>query len=148
MEPFGDLGPARIVAIALITIGAGVVKGAIGFGFQLLAAPLLSMVWDVRHAVPLQSLTALTNNVGSVFGLMASGAASRATTRRLAPVFVGLVGGTVGGALLLATLDPTVLGLTIGLRPQDRIDPELFRRLVVAAIALNGLSLLARAIWR
>ena len=256
VELFGDLGLARIIAIVLITIGAGVIKGAIGFGFQLLAAPLLSIVWDARHAVPLLALTALMNNVGSVFGLMASGVASRATTRRLAPAFAGLVVGTVGGALLLAALDPTVLGaivggvtvafavvslvnpsmavpprlerylafpigliggllsgstsvtgpaivsythalqldtrqfilylslmylvsavvqvgayiqlglfdravllialvtfipnvlrLTIGLRLQDRIDPDLFRRVVVVVIALSGLSLLARAFW-
>ena len=48
----------------------------------------------------------------------------------------------------LVTFLPNVLGLTIGLRLQDRIDPELFRRLVVVVIALSELSLLARAIWR
>jgi uncharacterized protein len=48
----------------------------------------------------------------------------------------------------LVTFLPNVLGLTIGLRLQDRIDPELFRRLVVVVIALSGLSLLARAFWR
>ena len=48
----------------------------------------------------------------------------------------------------LVTFLPNVLGLTVGLRLQDRIDPDLFRRLVVVVIALSGLSLLARSFWR
>jgi hypothetical protein len=34
------------------------------------------------------------------------------------------------------------------LRLQDRIDPVLFRRLVVVVILISGSSLIVRALWR
>jgi uncharacterized membrane protein YfcA len=247
----------RLAAIILVVLGAGVVKGGIGFGFPLVAAPLLSNIWDPRHAVLLLALASLSNNVGIVFGLLKQGEGSRRTSLRLAPTLAGLIVGTVGGALLLASLDPNLLGaivglaalafavvsllkpslavpahlerylalpigliggllggstsiagpaivsythalqlekrefvlyislmylisavvqvvsylqlglfdlpvlmvgavtfvpnllgVSLGLRLQDRIDAALFRRLVVILIALSGLSLLARAVWR
>jgi uncharacterized protein len=48
----------------------------------------------------------------------------------------------------LLTCLPNFLGIKIGLRLQDQIDPVLFRRLVVVVILVSGTSLVARALWR
>lgn len=114
MELFGDLDLLRVAAILLVVIVAGVVKGAIGFGFPLVAAPLVSTIWDARHAVILLALASLSNNVGIVYGMVRRGDGSRKTLRRLTPTIVGLIVGTAGGAVLLAYLDPRLLGGIVG----------------------------------
>jgi uncharacterized protein len=48
--------------------------------------------------------------------------------------------------IILASCAPNVLGLLAGIRLQDRIDPGLFRRLVLGVIFLSGLNLLAKAL--
>ena len=55
------------------------------------------------------------------------------------------------GYLLLviaAALVPNAIGLSIGLRIQDRVDPFVFRRVVLVVIFLSGLSLVVKALWR
>lgn len=106
----GDLDPLRIVLILLVILGAAVIKGAVGFGFPLVATPLIAAIWDARHAVLLLSLAALFNNIGIVF----RGGGSKATFWRLAPTIGGVVVGTVAGALLLASLNPDLLGIVVG----------------------------------
>jgi len=242
------------LALILLTIFcAATVKGAIGFGFPLLATPLISTIWDARQAVLLISIASLLNNINIVM----RGGGSRATFGRFVPVLIGLVIGTVAGALLLASVNarllegivgvaalifgivglikpdlaipprlerylafpmglaggllggstsifapalasfthalhlskrefvffltllyvvgtgvqvasyaqlglytamilllaaaslvPNILGVSLGLRLQDRIDPKLFRRLVVLVIILTGSSLVLRALLR
>jgi uncharacterized membrane protein YfcA len=53
-------------------------------------------------------------------------------------------------ALVIGLLSciPNTLGVGLGLRLQDRIDPLLFRRLVVVLIGLTGASLVLRGLWR
>ena len=100
------------LALVLLVIGAAaVVKGAIGFGFPLLAAPLIASILDARTSVLVLSLASLFGNVGMAI----RGGGSWPTSRRLAPMLVGLLVGTVGGALLLANLDAATLGLVVGL---------------------------------
>jgi len=248
-----DLDWARLCLILVVIFGAAVVKGAIGFGFPLVAAPLIATIADARLSVLVLSLASLFGNGAMVF----RGGGDWPTFRRLAPMMLGLLVGAVGGALLLASLDaatlgmvvgaaavtfaavsgakpnlavparlerylalpmglaggllggstsifappivsyvhalhlstrqfvffvsllytfggasqvvsytrlglydagivllaavtcvPNVAGLWVGTRFQDRIDPVLFRRLVLALIALTGLSLVVRGLWR
>src|SRR3954454_21677311 len=102
-----ELGPLNL-ALIMVTIGiAGIVKGAIGFGFPLVAIPLISSVWDARHAVLLVSLASLVNNVG----VAVRGGGSRQTFRRFLPVLVGMAIGTAGGAFLLASVPSSVLAV-------------------------------------
>jgi uncharacterized membrane protein YfcA len=99
------------LTLLLVTVLVGaVVKGAIGFGFPLITAPLLSTIWDARHAVLLISLANLFNNVG----VATRGGGSRATFRRLIPTFVGLTIGVVIGAVLLASVDASTLAVVVG----------------------------------
>src|SRR3712207_5105570 len=91
--------PVRPALIPVTIFGAGLVKGAIGFGFPLVSIPLISTIWDPKHAVVLVSLASLVNNVGVAARLEGS----RRTFRRFYPVLIGMTIGTAGGALLLAS---------------------------------------------
>lgn len=140
------LDPVRVVLILLTVLGGAVVKGAIGFGFPLVTAPLLAATWDARHAVLLISLANLFNNVG----VSVRGGGSCATFRRLAPTFAGLIVGVVIGALLLATLDATTLALVVGiaavafalvalLKPDLAVPPHLERYLALPMGLAGGI---------
>jgi uncharacterized protein len=102
---------ARLALVLIVVLLAAVVKGSLGFGFPLVAAPLIATVLDARVSVLVLSLASLFGNVG----MAARGGGDRPTFRRLAPMMVGLVIGTVGGALLLANLDALTLGMVVGL---------------------------------
>jgi uncharacterized membrane protein YfcA len=135
-DALADLDPLRLTLILLTVLLGAVVKGAIGFGFPLMTAPLLSTIWDARHAVLLISLANLFNNVGVSF----RGGGSRKTFRRLVPTLAGLIVGMVIGALLLASLDAVTLALVVGcaavvfalvalLKPDLAVPPRLERYL-------------------
>ncbi|MDP8924610.1 MAG: sulfite exporter TauE/SafE family protein [Chloroflexota bacterium] len=106
-----DLDWARLAVVMLVIGAAAVVKGAIGFGFPLVATPVIATVVDPRTAVLVLSLASLFGNVGMAL----RGGGSWPTSRRLAPMLLGLLLGTVGGALLLASLDAATLGIVVGL---------------------------------
>ena len=108
--PLAQLDPLTLALILLAIFGGGFVKGAIGFGFPLVTTPLVSSLWDVRHAVVLISMASLTNNIGVV----ARGGGNRQTFRRFPLLLAGLVVGTIGGALLLANVPTRVLSVVVG----------------------------------
>jgi uncharacterized membrane protein YfcA len=133
-----DVDALQLALLLLTVLLGAVVKGAIGFGFPLVTAPILSTVWDPRHAVLLISLANLFNNVG----VAARGGGSHQTFRRLLPTFAGLIVGVIIGALLLASLDAGTLGMVVGsaavgfalvalLKPNLAVPPRLERYLAL-----------------
>ena len=144
--PLSELDPGRLTLILLVIFAGGFVKGAIGFGFPLMTTPLTSALWDARHAVLLITLASLTNNVGVV----ARGGGSGRTFRRIVLLMAGLVVGTVGGALMLASVPPSVLSAVVGsaaltfagialLKPDLAVPPHLERYLATPMGVLGGL---------
>jgi uncharacterized membrane protein YfcA len=136
----------QLVLILLTIFCAATVKGAIGFGFPLLATPLISTIWDARQAVLLLSIASFLNNIQ----IVARGGGSRASFGRFLPVLVGVIIGTVGGALLLASVNPRLLGGIVGLaalafgivalvRPDLSIPPRLERYLAFPMGLAGGL---------
>lgn len=136
----------RLLLVLLAIGGAGVVKGAIGFGFPLVATPLIASVLDARSAVVILSLASLFGNVG----IALRGGGNRATFWRLAPTLGGLVVGTMIGALLLASIDAKQLGLIVGgctllfatvsgLKPDLAVPAHLERYLALPMGLLGGL---------
>jgi uncharacterized protein len=105
-----QLDPLMLGLILLTIFSAGIVKGAIGFGFPLVSIPVISMVWDAKHAVLLVSLASLVNNVGVAI----AGRGSRETFWRFLPVLIGMFLGTGLGALLLASIPSGVLAVVVG----------------------------------
>lgn len=133
-----ELGPLRLVLILVTIFGAGIVKGAIGFGFPLVSIPLLSTLWEPKHAVLLVSLASLVNNVG----VAVRPGGTRATFRRMVPVLVGMLVGTAIGAVLLASVPSHVLAMVVGiaalvfaciaiLKPDLAVPPRLERYLAL-----------------
>ena len=100
----------RIALVLVVVLASGIVKGAIGFGAPLVTVPLIANILDARSAVIISSLTALFGNVG--MALMGGG--SRTTFKRLAPILGGMVVGTVFGALFVASVSPSSLGVFVG----------------------------------
>jgi uncharacterized membrane protein YfcA len=142
----GDLDLLRLLGILLTIFAAAIVKGAIGFGFPLVATPVLSTLWDARHAVLTISLASFTNNVG----VAVRGGGSRQTFRRITPLLAGVTVGTVGGALLLARVPASVLSVIVGtaalvfasialLKPELAMPPRLERILALPMGVLGGL---------
>jgi hypothetical protein len=107
--------PAR-VALALVlgsivaVLLAALVKGAIGFGFPTLGTPLLALVVDVKTAVP---LLVIPNLVMDSLQVRRAGPIGDAP-RRLAPLLVFTMIGTVIGTKLLVMLSPRAVTLTLG----------------------------------
>ncbi len=88
---------------------AGVIKGLTGFGFSLLAAPLLVVLLGPRMAVPIIAvLNAFTNIVLFV------GSRRAADIRRIRPLIVAGIVTVPVGMFLLLNLDVGVLKLIVG----------------------------------
>jgi uncharacterized protein len=86
------------------------VKGAIGFGFPTLGTPLLALVVDVKTAVP---LLIVPNLVMDGIQLRRQGPIG-AASRRLVPLLIFTIVGTIIGTKLLVMLSARAAALTLG----------------------------------
>ena len=121
MEPV--LAPNAAFALVLLVVAfASAVKGALGFGFPLIAVPLSATLIGARTAVVLIAVSVVFSN----FLVLFRGGGTASEFRRFAGLLAGVVVGTVIGAQLLSRLDPGVLSLLVG----------------VTALLLAGLGLL------
>jgi uncharacterized membrane protein YfcA len=94
-----------------VVLAAAFVKGAVGFGFPMLATPLLALVIDVKSAVA--ALIVPNMVMDGIQSARRGGLLGAA--RRLGPVLVFGALGTVAGTRLLILLSPgTALGLLGG----------------------------------
>jgi uncharacterized membrane protein YfcA len=136
----------QVLGILLAVLCAAIIKGAIGFGFPMVATPITSTIWDARNAVLVISLASLLNN----FGITVRGGGSRKTFRRFVPTIAGLVVGTIAGSLLLASVDPNLMALIVGtaamvfglvalIKPNLAIPPHLERYLALPMGLFGGL---------
>ena len=96
-----------LVAVLVIAVSAAI-HGAVGFGLNLLAVPVL-LVLDPSF-VPGPALVA-----GLALSLLVAGRELGAVDRRLSWAVGGLVPGTALGLLLLAAVPQDVLGIPLGL---------------------------------
>ena len=101
-------GVPQLAAAAVIVCGASMLKGAIGFGFPLVAIPLLSMIMGPRVAIPVVAFPTLLSNALVLRRGGAGGAAA------MIPVLAAIALGTPAGALLIRALDPRLLSALIG----------------------------------
>ncbi|HEX7788845.1 MAG TPA: TSUP family transporter, partial [Methylomirabilota bacterium] len=97
--------------MAAVVLAAGLVKGAIGFGFPSLATPLLSLVTDVKTAVV---VLIVPNIVMDSIQFIRRGA-PLATVRRFSGLLVSGAVGVVLGTRVLTMLSPRAATLTLGL---------------------------------
>jgi uncharacterized protein len=96
---------------ALTFLTAGLVKGVTGMGLPTVAMGLLGTAMPPAVAAAILVVPSFVTNA---WQLLAGPAATR-LLRRLWPMMLGIVLGTVGGAALLVRVDPRWSGLALGL---------------------------------
>ena len=96
--------------IALLVFAAGLMEGAAGFDFGLMAAPALGAILGVRDSVLALSLPNLV-----LLGVRAAGGGvPAASLRRLAPFLGAGAAGASLGVLILVSSPPTFLKWSVG----------------------------------
>ncbi|MGD9949658.1 MAG: sulfite exporter TauE/SafE family protein [Desulfobulbus sp.] len=88
---------------------AGGVQGLTGFGGALVAIPLLSLIMDVKQAVPLAILNGLVVTTTLVYTLR-----HLLDWRKILPLLAGSVPGILLGAAFLKQADPVVISRLLG----------------------------------
>ena len=94
-----DLDITWIAAIAVM-LGAGVLKGSVGFGAPLISVPGLALLVGPKAAVVLASVPLLVTNSSILLGMKTE----RGAVRRFLPALVVLVPATYVGATLLSAI--------------------------------------------
>jgi uncharacterized membrane protein YfcA len=100
--------PLLFVAVALLS---AFVHGAFGFGFPLLATPLLALVFDLRTAILLTLVPTVSINLVSIL----SERHWRSALRRYWPIPAFTIIGSVIGTKILLVADPEPFRLLLAL---------------------------------
>lgn len=99
----------RLLSVSIVVCVSAMVKGAIGFGFPLLAVPLLSAIMGPKVAIPVVAIPTLMSN----FLVVRRGGAGQASGALWA-LLAGTAVGTVAGALLLGAVNPKLAAGLVG----------------------------------
>ena len=94
----------------LIFLVAGFTQGVTGFGFGLLAIPLLSLFIDIKTAVPLCSLLGIL-----ITAFLSLRLRKHIDQRKILPLLLGCIPGVAIGALFLKKAPPTLLSMLMGI---------------------------------
>ena len=98
------------VWLGLIYFVAAFTQGVSGFGFGLVAMPLLLLFFDARLAVPLCMLNGLVITLFLSLRLRAS-----VDWQKIRPLFYGCLPGIIAGALFLRQADNGLIQILLGL---------------------------------
>ena len=93
----------------LIFLIAGFTQGVTGFGFGLVAIPLLSLFIDIKTAVPLCSLLGIL-----ITAYLSLRLRKHIDRRKILPLLFGSIPGVAAGTLVLKKAPTTLLSLLMG----------------------------------
>jgi len=93
----------QVVALALITLLASTVNGALGYGFSVITVPLALLFLSNRVLNPALVLVEVALNA---YVLWVNRASLPQVWRRVTPMIVGLAPGIVVGTLILSRVNP------------------------------------------
>jgi len=96
-------------SLFLIFLVAGFTQGVTGFGFGLLAIPLLSLFIDIKTAVPLCSLLGIL-----ITGFLSLRLRKHIDRRKILPLLFGCIPGVAAGTLVLKKTPTGLLSLLMG----------------------------------
>ena len=99
-----------LILATFIVLLAAFVRGISGFGFALLATPLLTFIFDAKSVVVMNVILGTTTNVLVLFHMR-----RHIDFRRVAFISLGGVLGVPLGAYLLSWLDPLIVKLAIAI---------------------------------
>lgn len=108
---FPDLPLLAGLVIGVAFLAAGIVKGTIGAGLPLVAIPIVAQVVEPALAVSLTIVPVIATNIWQAL----QGGHYREVVRRLWPYLVCMALGSVGGAQILATADPRLTQIVLGI---------------------------------
>lgn len=93
---------ADVIFLAIVTLGAAVVNGALGYGFSSITVPLALLRFSNRILNPALVLIEVALNA---YVLWVNRSALPAVWRRMLPIIIGLAPGVAAGTLVVAQLD-------------------------------------------
>jgi uncharacterized membrane protein YfcA len=141
MEPLLTSDGAAWLAVLAIVLVSGLVHGALGLGFPLLATPALATMMDVRSAILVTLLPTMAVNLASIAGNR--GGIARA--RSYGPMLVFVLLGSIMGTAALAAFDPSPFRLLLAalillyLRGGLRVSRSRLQQHRLSFMALFGL---------
>ncbi len=98
------------INLLLILLAAGFTQGVTGFGFGLLAIPLLSLFIDIKTAVPLCSLLGML-----ITGFLSLRLRKHIDRRKILPLLLGCIPGVAAGTLFLKKAPAELLSVLMGI---------------------------------
>src|SRR5256885_7974432 len=118
---------SHVLELFLITLGAAIVNGALGYGFSSITVPLALLFLTNRALNPALVLIEVALNT---YVLWVNRAALPAVWRRVVPVVLGLGPGVIAGTLIVSQVSPAWLKLAtfIVLLPLILVQAAGFRR--------------------
>jgi len=99
-----------IVVLAVTSLGAATVNGAIGYGYSSISVPIALLVIAGRVLNPALVIVEVGINL---YALWWNRASARRVIRRVIPLAMGLVPGVIAGALLLGKVAPSSIKLAV-----------------------------------
>jgi len=111
LDLVSDFTPWLYTYLIGVMLLAGLVHGAIGLGFPMVATPLIAVFLDVRLAILITLLPTITVNIASILG----GSDYRKSFSRFWLLFTFVLVGSIAGSLMLAYLDPSPFRLALAL---------------------------------
>ena len=99
---------SQSLALLVITLGASIVNGALGYGFSSLTVPLALLFLSNRVLNPALVLVEVVLNFHVIW---TNRHAVPAIWRRVLPVVIGLVPGVIGGTVIVSQVSPGWLKL-------------------------------------
>ncbi len=119
--------PGQSAALVVITLGAAVVNGALGYGFSSITVPLALLFLTNRVLNPALVLVEVVLNA---YVLWVNRAAMPQVWRRVMPVVVGLLPGVIVGTFIVSHVSPGWLkfGTFIVLLPLILVQAAGYRR--------------------
>ena len=110
------MSTATIVVLAVTSLGAATVNGALGYGYSSISVPIALLVIAGRVLNPALVVVEVAINL---YALWWNRAAASRVLARVLPLATGLVPGVIAGALLLGEVAPSSVKLAVyaGLLP-------------------------------
>ena len=104
-----ELSYLTLTAYSIIMLCAGLIHGALGLGFPLVATPLLALFTDVRTAILITLLPTVSLNIFSIL----RGGHWRESIGRFWPIAAYAVAGGIAGSYVLVISDPAPFKLLL-----------------------------------
>lgn len=106
---------ATYLLVSAIMLGGAFVQSVVGFGYNVIGVPTLTILTNARTAVSVISIPSFINCILIVWRIGRDEGQVPVNLRRIAPLLITSGAGTLAGATLLAALDPAIVLTSLGI---------------------------------